>query len=112
MLMMLPWFWASGRPPANLEKSGFALVHARCEKVGSMMRWPEGPRSHAAAPDPHASAASADPPPRTWVSMMLTLGRVKGNMGSEACVKNFISNTVFAAISAFCSVFGSAGKGC
>ena len=44
MLMMLPWFWASGTPPPppNPEKWNFGLVHTRCEKPGSMMRAREG----------------------------------------------------------------------
>ena len=41
MLMMLAWFWASGTPP-NLEKRGFGLARAPCEKLGPMMRAREG----------------------------------------------------------------------
>ena len=45
MLMMLAWFWASGTgpvPPPNLEKRGFGLARAPCEKLGPMMRAREG----------------------------------------------------------------------
>ena len=38
MLMMLAWFWACG----TLEKRGFGLARAPCEKLGPMMRAREG----------------------------------------------------------------------